>query len=127
MLVNLTEHGRSLVSDVAARFETEIYAVLHRRKPHDRGTLSRLVSRLLVAHESDHGIDVLSLALVTYAVEPSAPNAVFHGVAPTRIRSTVRRDELSITTTASRPFLDGRDRRRGSRSRVLTAWGADVT
>ena len=37
---------------------------------------------------------VSSLALVTYAVEPSALNAVFHGVRPTRIRPTVRRIEM---------------------------------
>ena len=60
VLVELTEHGRSLVSEVAARFETEIYAILDCLKPRDRDTLSRLVSRLLVAHASDHGIDLFA-------------------------------------------------------------------
>jgi len=58
VLVNLSEHGRALVADVAARFETEIDAVLDRLKPRERETLSRLVSRLLVAHAADHGIDL---------------------------------------------------------------------
>lgn len=60
VLVNLSDEGRSLVSDVAARFETEIDAVLHRLKPRDREALSRLVSRLLVAHAADHGIDLFA-------------------------------------------------------------------
>jgi DNA-binding MarR family transcriptional regulator len=60
VLVNLSDEGRSLVSDVAARFETEIDVVLHRLKPRDREALSRLVSRLLVAHAADHGIDLFA-------------------------------------------------------------------
>jgi MarR family transcriptional regulator, lower aerobic nicotinate degradation pathway regulator len=58
VLVNLSDEGRSLVAEVAARFETEIDAVLDRLKPRDREALSRLVSRLLVAHAADHGIDL---------------------------------------------------------------------
>ena len=44
---------------------------------------------------------VSSLALVTYALEPSAVNAVFHGVLPTATRPTARSDEVSSTTTSS--------------------------
>ena len=60
VLVNLSDEGRSLVAEVAARFETEIDAVLDRLKPRDREALSRLVSRLLVAHAADHGIDLFA-------------------------------------------------------------------
>ena len=60
VLVNLSDDGRSLVAEVAARFETEIDAVLDRLKPRDREGLSRLVSRLLVAHAADHGIDLFA-------------------------------------------------------------------
>jgi DNA-binding MarR family transcriptional regulator len=61
VFVNLSEHGRALVADVASRFETEIDAVLDGLKPRDRDTLSRLVSRLLVAHAADHGIDLFAV------------------------------------------------------------------
>jgi hypothetical protein len=44
---------------------------------------------------------VSSLALVTYALEPSAVNAVFHGVLPTAIRPTVREPAVASTTTSS--------------------------
>ena len=60
VLVSLSDEGRSLVAAVTARFETEIDAVLDRLKPRDREALSRLVSRLLVAHAADHGIDLLA-------------------------------------------------------------------
>jgi len=58
--VHLTDDGRSLVSQVAGRFEREISTVLERLRPRDRDTLSRLVSRVLVAHAADHGIDLFS-------------------------------------------------------------------
>jgi MarR family transcriptional regulator, lower aerobic nicotinate degradation pathway regulator len=58
--VRLTDDGRSLVAGVAARFETDIDAVLDRLRPRDRDTLSRLVSRLLVAHAADHGVDLFA-------------------------------------------------------------------
>lgn len=60
VLVKLTDDGRSLVSDVAARFETEIDAVLDGLRARDRDALSRLVSRLLVAHAVDQGIDLFA-------------------------------------------------------------------
>ena len=44
---------------------------------------------------------VLSLALVTYARDPSGENAVFQGVRPTPVRPTGRSVAVSTTTTAS--------------------------
>jgi len=56
VLVSLTDHGRSLVSGAAARFEADVALLLQRLPPADRDALSRLISRLLVAHAADHGI-----------------------------------------------------------------------
>ena len=58
VLVSLTDHGRSLVSGAAARFEADVALLLQRLPPADRDALSRLISRLLVAHAADHGIDL---------------------------------------------------------------------
>jgi DNA-binding MarR family transcriptional regulator len=60
VLVKPTDDGRALVADVAGRFDAEIYAVLDRLKPRDRVALSRVVSRLLVAHAADQGIDLFA-------------------------------------------------------------------
>ena len=60
MLVTFTDHGRSLVSDRAARFEADMSLLLGRLEPADRDTLSGLISRVLVAHAADHGIDLLA-------------------------------------------------------------------
>ena len=58
VLVSLTDHGRSLVSDAASQFGADVFALLNRLAPSDRRTLSRLISRLLSAHAADHGIDL---------------------------------------------------------------------
>jgi MarR family transcriptional regulator, lower aerobic nicotinate degradation pathway regulator len=58
--VSLTADGRTLVSQAAARFEADVTALLSRLPPRDRETLSRIVSRLLVAHAADHGIDLFA-------------------------------------------------------------------
>ena len=58
VLVSLTDHGRSLISGAAARFEADAALLLQRLPPADRDALSRLISRLLVAHAADHGIDL---------------------------------------------------------------------
>jgi MarR family transcriptional regulator, lower aerobic nicotinate degradation pathway regulator len=58
VLVSLTDHGRSLVSGATARFEADVALLLQRLPPADRDALSRLISRLLVAHAADHGIDL---------------------------------------------------------------------
>ena len=60
VLVSLTDHGRSLASDGAARFDADISLLLQRLPPSDRDALSRLISRLLVAHATDEGIDLLA-------------------------------------------------------------------
>lgn len=58
VLVSLTEDGRSLVSQAAARFEADVSSLLVRLPPRERETLARIVSRLLVAHAADQGIDL---------------------------------------------------------------------
>jgi DNA-binding MarR family transcriptional regulator len=60
VLVELTAHGRSLVSEVAGRFETDVATILGRLRQSDRDALSRLVSRLLIAHAASEGIDLFA-------------------------------------------------------------------
>ena len=60
VLVSLTDEGRSFVSRAAAAFEADVSALLSRLPPRERETLSRIVSRLLVAHASDQGIDLFA-------------------------------------------------------------------
>jgi len=60
VLVSLTDHGRSLASAGAARFDADISRLLQRLPPADRDALSRLISRLLVAHATDEGIDLFA-------------------------------------------------------------------
>ena len=58
--VKLTADGRSLVTAAAARFAADVCAVLDRLPPRDRAALDRIVSRLLVAHAADQGIDLFA-------------------------------------------------------------------
>jgi DNA-binding MarR family transcriptional regulator len=58
VLVSLTDHGRSLVSDTSSRFEADVLALLNPLSQSDRRTLSRLVSRMVVAHAADRGLDL---------------------------------------------------------------------
>jgi MarR family transcriptional regulator, lower aerobic nicotinate degradation pathway regulator len=60
VLVRLTDRGRSLASAGAARFNADISLLLERLPAADRGALSRLISRLLVAHATDEGIDLFA-------------------------------------------------------------------
>jgi len=60
VLVSLTGDGRSLVSAAAARFEADVSALLSRLPPRERETLSRIISRLLVAHAAEQGIDLFA-------------------------------------------------------------------
>ena len=53
VLVSLTEDGRALVSQAAARFETDVMTMLGRLPTRDREALSGLVSRLLAAHAAE--------------------------------------------------------------------------
>jgi DNA-binding MarR family transcriptional regulator len=60
VLVRLTDEGRSLVSAAAECFAADVTAMLGHLAPRDRATLSRLISRLLVAHAAGHGIDLFA-------------------------------------------------------------------
>jgi len=60
VLVSLTDYGRSLASAGAARFDADISLLLEHLPPADRDALSRLISRLLVAHATDQGIDLFA-------------------------------------------------------------------
>jgi MarR family transcriptional regulator, lower aerobic nicotinate degradation pathway regulator len=60
VMVALTQQGRSLISRAAADFEADVSALLARVSPRDREALSALVSRVLVTHAADHGIDLFS-------------------------------------------------------------------
>lgn len=60
VLVTLTAEGRSLVSSVSGDFEDEVSTMLRRLPARDREALSRLVSRLLVAHAADHDVDLFA-------------------------------------------------------------------
>jgi MarR family transcriptional regulator, lower aerobic nicotinate degradation pathway regulator len=58
VLVRLTGDGRTLVSAAAGLFAADVTTLLGRLPARDRAALSRLVSRLLVAHAADQGIDL---------------------------------------------------------------------
>jgi DNA-binding MarR family transcriptional regulator len=58
--VSLTDDGRALVSRAAGRFEADVSAMLGLLTPRDREALSMLISRLLVAHAADQGIDLFA-------------------------------------------------------------------
>jgi len=73
-LVRLTGHGRALAAAGAARFEADISLLLERLPPADRDVLSRLISRLLVAHASDHGFDLFA-TIDTGNSKPTPPAA----------------------------------------------------
>jgi MarR family transcriptional regulator, lower aerobic nicotinate degradation pathway regulator len=60
VLVSLTDHGRSLVSAGAARFDADISLLLEHLPRPDRDALSGLISRLLVTHATDQGIDLFA-------------------------------------------------------------------
>ena len=60
MLVSLTDQGLTLVSQVSGRFAADVSTMLGRLTAGDRDTLSKLVSRLVVAHSADHGVDLFA-------------------------------------------------------------------
>jgi MarR family transcriptional regulator, lower aerobic nicotinate degradation pathway regulator len=74
VLVSLTDDGRSLVSQAAVSFEADVSALLDRLPPRDRATLSRLISRLLVAQAAGQGIDLFPVGSADeeYAGQESA-------------------------------------------------------
>jgi MarR family transcriptional regulator, lower aerobic nicotinate degradation pathway regulator len=58
VLVSLTDAGRSLVSDASSQFIADVSALLDRLSQHDRRALTTIVTRLLVAHAADQGIEL---------------------------------------------------------------------
>jgi MarR family transcriptional regulator, lower aerobic nicotinate degradation pathway regulator len=58
VLVSLTGAGRALVDEAALRFGADVSALLEHLPASDRGALTRLVSRLLVAQAADEGIEL---------------------------------------------------------------------
>lgn len=58
--VSLTDTGRSLVSHVSTGFEVDVATMLDCLPASDRDTLSGLVSRVLVAHATGHGVDLFA-------------------------------------------------------------------
>ena len=62
VLVELTDPGRALVAEVSAGFGADVATVLDRLSASDRSSLTRLVSRLLVAHADASGVDLFPVA-----------------------------------------------------------------
>jgi DNA-binding MarR family transcriptional regulator len=60
VLVRLTGEGRTLVSAAAGLFSADVTALLGQLPARDRAALSRLVSRLLVAHATGQGVDLFA-------------------------------------------------------------------
>jgi MarR family transcriptional regulator, lower aerobic nicotinate degradation pathway regulator len=79
VLVSLTDRGRSLVVAGAARFEADISQLLERLPPSGRGALSRLISRLLVAHATAEGIDLFATIGTADAQATLRPQAAIRG------------------------------------------------
>jgi DNA-binding MarR family transcriptional regulator len=69
VLVRLTGDGRALVATAAERFAADVTALLGHLPDGDRAAFSVLVSRLLVAHAADRGIDLFA------TVDPSTGEA----------------------------------------------------
>jgi DNA-binding MarR family transcriptional regulator len=74
VLVSLTDQGRLLASAGAASFDADISVLLEHLPPPDRDVLSRLISRLLVAHAADHGIDLFAAIRTEHRREDSPPS-----------------------------------------------------
>jgi MarR family transcriptional regulator, lower aerobic nicotinate degradation pathway regulator len=62
VLVELADEGRALVGEVSGGFESDVAALLERLPATDRASLTRLVSRLLVAHADANGVDLFPVA-----------------------------------------------------------------
>lgn len=58
--VRLTERGRQLVAQVTRSFEADVSELLQHVPAAERKALTRLVSRLLVAHACGHGVDLFA-------------------------------------------------------------------
>jgi MarR family transcriptional regulator, lower aerobic nicotinate degradation pathway regulator len=60
VLVALTAHGRSLAATGTAHFEADAAQLLSFLPPPDRQALSQLISKLLITHATDQGIDLFA-------------------------------------------------------------------
>jgi MarR family transcriptional regulator, lower aerobic nicotinate degradation pathway regulator len=58
--VGLTDAGRSLAAEVEASFGGDVEAIVAQLPAADRATLSELISRLLIAHATSLGLDLLA-------------------------------------------------------------------
>jgi DNA-binding MarR family transcriptional regulator len=63
VLVSLTDQGRGLAASVEAQFEADVTALLACLPAAERATLSGLVSGMLVAHATAHGVDLFDTLL----------------------------------------------------------------
>ena len=57
--VELTDEGRSLVQQASGGFDGDVAALLGHLPPPQRAQLADLVSRILVAHAAERGVDLL--------------------------------------------------------------------
>jgi MarR family transcriptional regulator, lower aerobic nicotinate degradation pathway regulator len=62
VLVRLTHVGREMVTQAARRFDADVVQLLGLLPASDRRVLVRLVSRLLMAHAAEHGVDLFPTA-----------------------------------------------------------------
>ncbi len=74
VLVRLTGEGRTLVSAAAGLFSADVTALLGHLQARERAALSRLVSRLLVAHAAGQGVDLFATISTRPASQVKAEN-----------------------------------------------------
>ncbi|HTU94610.1 MAG TPA: MarR family transcriptional regulator [Solirubrobacteraceae bacterium] len=58
VLVTLTDSGRALINGAAAQFEGDVTGLLEHLPASERHALTRVVSRLLVAHAAAEGVEL---------------------------------------------------------------------
>ena len=89
VLVSLTDHGRSLVSEASSQFGADVFALLNPLSPSERGALSRFVSRLLVAHAADQGIDLFICSHTSTSIDAPSSTTTSHGWAASAQIATI--------------------------------------
>lgn len=87
VLVSLTYDGRSLVSQVSARFEKDVSMLLDGLPPADRQALSALISRMLVVHAAGQGIDLFPAAGAGEQERPENVSGVADNIGQSRVVS----------------------------------------